>query len=384
MLPLRPSVPRHAGLSTFVLSGFLLLATGGFASTNPDTDVPDAQTAPDPQTTQPRTVDEEIRLAADYFAGQGRPQDLKQAAYWYRKAAEAGDSAAQLQTGYLYDAGIGVEKNPVLAVHWYQLAAAGGLARAKVNLAVAYLWGNGVTKNEATAIRLLNEAAGKGVGLAACYLGVIYQYGIGVTADAATAEWWYGKGVKLGDPRAEFDLATLKSVGSTRAHDFSAAAKLLRHSAAQGYVPAMYSLGLLLVRNPGLATSADEAVTLLNGAAQAGVWRSEVLLGVLARDGAGVPRDAGAAYLHFRIAALEGREESQPLLAFDLIHIGAKLGADRTRALDAQAEAWRQRHPAVLEFQEKEGDNRDRFPAFALAVPEMGAHTAQLLPALPN
>jgi hypothetical protein len=342
-------------------------------------DVPQVQPAP-----EPRTVDEEIKLAAEYISGRGATQDAKRAAYWYRKAAEAGDAEAQLEIGYFYKAGIGVEKNPALAVHWYQLAVAGGLARAKVNLAVAYLWGSGVEKDPAVAIRLLKEAAGKGVGLAAGYLGVMYQYGIGVPADSATADEWYGKGVKLRDPQAEFDMGTLESTDRNHAHDLAAAASLLRESAARGYVPAMHSLGLLLARNPRLAKSADEAVTLLNRAADAGAWRSQVLLGVLARDGAGVPRDEKAAYLHFRIAAREGGEEAQQLVAFDLKNISARMDAGAVKALNEQAEAWCQRHPAVLEFVELEGENQERFPAYALALPEMGAHTVQLLPALPD
>jgi TPR repeat protein len=379
MLPVRRGEPRLSGLCALVFSGFFLLTASGFAATSAEPDLPNAQTAPDP-----RTVDEEIGLAADYLAGHGVAQDAKLAAYWYTRAAQAGDPEAALQTGYLYDAGIGVEKNPVLAVHWYQLAVAGGLARAKVNLAVAYLWGSGVEKNQAEAIRLLNEAAASGVGLAACYLGVIYQYGIGVPADGASADWWYGRGVKLHDARAEYDLGTLEFVGRNHAHNLTAAANLLRASSVQGYVPAMHSLGLLLVRNPKLAKSADEAVVLLNGAANAGVWRSHVLLGVLARDGAGVPPDQSAAYLHFRIAALEGGDEARQLLAFDLRILSAKLGAGPVKALDAQAEDWRRHHPEVLEFVEKDGGHRERFPAVALAVPEMGAHVAQLLPALPD
>jgi uncharacterized protein len=379
MLPMRRSEPGHSLLFPLVLGGFLLLAVNGFAATGERPDVANAQTAP-----EPRTVDQEIGLAADYLAGHGVAQDAKLAAYWYTKAAEAGDPEAALQAGYLYDAGIGVEKNPVLAVHWYQLAVAGGLARAKVNLAVAYLWGSGVEQNRTEAIRLLNEAAGKGVGLAACYLGVIYQYGIGVPADASSADWWYGRGVKLRDARAEYDLGTLEFVGRNHAHDLVTAANLLRASAAQGYVPAMHSLGLLLVRNPKLARSADEAVTLLNGAANAGVWRSHVLLGVLARDGVGVRPDLNAAYLHFRIAALQGADQAQQLVAFDLGALATKLGAGQAQALDEQAEDWRLHHPAVLEFVEKQGESREKFPAIALAVPEMGAHVAQMLPALPD
>ncbi|MGB8029975.1 MAG: tetratricopeptide repeat protein [Terracidiphilus sp.] len=199
-------------------------------------DIPSTTVAP-----EPRNVDQQIKLAADYLAGRGTAQNLKLAAYWYEKAAGAGDPQAELQIGYFYEAGIGVAKNPARAARWYQLAASGGLVRAKVNLAVAYLWGTGVPANEKLALKLLNEAAGQGSGLAACYLGDFYAFGIGVPVDQATAERWYRKGASLHDPLAEFDLGTLLFNGANHPHDLSAAASFFRESAASGYVPAMHT-----------------------------------------------------------------------------------------------------------------------------------------------
>ena len=119
--------------------------------------------------------------------------------------------------------------------------------------------GRGFQQNEKLALKLLNEAASNGSGLAACYLGDFYAFGIGVPKDQAAAEQWYQKGASLHDPMAEFDLATLLFEAKDHAHDLRAAAALFRESAAAGYVPAMHSLGLLLVRNPDLAQSPGEA-----------------------------------------------------------------------------------------------------------------------------
>jgi uncharacterized protein len=338
------------------------------------TDIPSTTVAP-----ESRSIDEQINLAADYLAGRGVAQDPKLAAYWYEKAAGAGDPRAELQIGYLYEAGFGVTKDPARAAHWYQLAASGGLVRAKVNLAIAYLWGTGVPTNQKLALKLLNEAASNGSGLAACYLGDFYAFGIDVPKDQATAEQWYRTGASLRDPLAEFDLATLLFEAKDHPHDLRAAAALFRESAAAGYVPAMHSLGLLLVRNPDLARSPGEATDLLNDAANAGNWRSSMLLGILARDGGGVPLDDSAAYYHFRIAVLQHGDEAAKLLVADLRKLSAALGPDRTRNLDAQADAWYQQHHFVLEFVEKQGDERGGFPKLALSIPQNGAHAVQLL-----
>ena len=101
------------------------------AATDPD--VPVTRNAP-----EPHNVAEQMKLAQDYLDGRGVEQDAKKAAYWYEKAAGAGDPFAQFETGYFYETGMGVDKNPERAAHWYRLAASSGLPMAEVDLAVAY------------------------------------------------------------------------------------------------------------------------------------------------------------------------------------------------------------------------------------------------------
>lgn len=343
------------------------------AALGAEPDIPSITAAP-----EPRSVDEQVQLAGDYLAGHGIAQDSKLAAYWYEKAAGAGDPRAELQIGYFYEAGIGVTKDPARAAHWYQLAASGGLVRAKVSLAIAYLWGTGVPANEKLALKLLNEAANHS-GLAACYLGDFYAFGIGVPKDQGTAEQWYRKGASLHDPMAEFALGTLLFEGKDHAHDPIAAASFFRESAASGYVPAMASLGLLLVRNPALARSPGEAADLLNRAANAGNWRSSALLGVLARDGNGIPQDNKAAYYHFRVACLQGGDEARKLLANDLRMLSTKLGSSAVQEIDSDAEHWFAQHHFVLAFVDREGESPGGFPELALANPEKGEHAERLL-----
>ena len=208
-------------------------------------------------------VPQQIELAAAYFTGNGVTRDAKQAAYWYQKAAESGDPEAQKEIGFFYQAGIGVPTDPAKAMHWYQLAAASGLVSAKVNLGVMYVWGIGVPKNEVLAVQLFQEAAGKGSGTGASYLGDLYYFGIGVQQDKTAAEKWYEVGLKLHDAVAEYNLGSIFSVEPEHPHDLRKAVTYLRQSVAGGYVPAMYSLGLLLVNNSELTKSPQEAVSQL-------------------------------------------------------------------------------------------------------------------------
>jgi len=375
MKPIRSNPRRRTVLSLAAFSLLVLAASSALASPVSDVDVPATQAGFEPRTTQ-----EQMQLAGNYLTGHGVAQDSKRAAFWYEKAAGAGDSQAQLQIAYLYEAGIGVAKDPVRAFHWYQIAAAGGSLTAKVDVGIAYLWGEGVEKNEQAAFTIFLQAAQKGSGLAACFLGDSYHFGFGVVQDEAEAERWYLKGAKLHNPQAQYIVGARFFAGANHAHDLSLAATLLRASAQAGYVPAMYQLGLLLERNPKLAIDPGEATGLLNDAANAGSWSSSLVLGVLARDGRDAPQDASTAYFEFRVAVLEGGDEAEKLLKNDLEVLATELGADRKAEIDARAAEWHARHQAVLEFVYKQGENGAGFPAYALAAPENGGHTAILLP----
>jgi len=372
------SVQRNFVLAALATVVILTVPGSGFAAVS-DPDIPSVKAMP-----EPRSITDEIKLANDYFTGHGVGLDLKQSAYWFRKAAESGDPQAEAQIGYFYDAGIGVESDPRIAAHWYQLAAAGGLTTAKVNLAVLYLWGTGVEKNQQLGMQLLREAAMKGNGLAACDLGDMYSLGIGVPRDRTQGEQWYVKGAELHDPQAEFDLGQLFFNQTDHPHDQRKAASLFRQSVAAGYVPAMTSLGLLLVHNPALAHSKDEATQLLKKAAEAGIWKSSMILGVLERDGKGQPADPREAYYRFRIAGLQGGKDVDSLLQNDLKDLAARLGPAQTAALDSRAEDWYRQHHLVLSFVYKESGSGTLFPNYAIAVPVNGSHASQMVPAIPE
>jgi TPR repeat protein len=66
----------------------------------------------------------QIHLADLYRDGRGVTRDPTQAAAWYRKAAELGDSAAQGTLGILFSVGMGVPHDDVEAYYWLCLAAA--------------------------------------------------------------------------------------------------------------------------------------------------------------------------------------------------------------------------------------------------------------------
>ena len=65
-----------------------------------------------------------VRVA--YDDGYGFPEDKKEAAKWYRKAAEQGLALAQTNPGVCYDNGDGVPDDDEEAFKWWKKAAEQG------------------------------------------------------------------------------------------------------------------------------------------------------------------------------------------------------------------------------------------------------------------
>jgi TPR repeat protein len=324
------------------------------------------------------SIQQQIELAAAYLAGRGVPRDEKQAAFWYEKAANAGDPGAQQQIGYFYQAGIGVERDPTRAAQWFERAVTGGLISAKVNLGVAYAWGLGEHKDPVFAAKLFREAAQKGSGMGACYLGLMYYFGFGIPKDASQARHWLEVGAKLHNIPAKFDLALMLSK-EPDATSRDRALRLLRESAAAGVVAAKHQLGLEILHKPDLARTPNEAVMLFEEAASDGFWKSSLVLGILSRDGRELAKDTKAAYYHFRIATLQGGERATTLTANDLRALSLELGQAQIQVIDQEAAAWVQKHNRPLEFVSLHGENASMFPAYALLYPAKDTHAGLLV-----
>jgi len=65
-------------------------------------------------------------LAGMLLAGEGGKKDQRQAARWYKLAAEKGHARAQAQLGRLMLEGAGIQKSPVKGLMWLSIAQLGG------------------------------------------------------------------------------------------------------------------------------------------------------------------------------------------------------------------------------------------------------------------
>lgn len=296
-------------------------------------------------------VSQQLELGEAYLTGKGVPKSAANAEYWYEKAARSGDAEAENLVAYMYQAGIGVQADPAHAVRWYEMSAAAGCSDAMINLGVLHIIGVGVRKDPVRASEYFQKGLEHGNGTGGAYLGTMAYTGLGMGRDSAAAERWFKAGQKLRDPISTYDLGALYSTMPDHPHDLAKAARYFRQAADAHYVPAMRSLGILLVRHPELTHGSGEAVKRLQAAADDGSWQASVLLGVMAHTGSGMPLDNQLAYLHLRIAELQGGSAARILTEPHIPAVLKDLNEEQASIVEAKAAEWYSQHsggPALV------------------------------------
>jgi TPR repeat protein len=146
-----------------------------------------------------------VRCSDGY--GQGVPTSYLQAAMWWRKAAEQGNTDAQVQLGILYQIGLAEEHDAsdeqaiydapkvkgsdfAQAIFWFRRAADKSNASAEFSLGDMYEEGKGVPQDFTEAAFWYRKAAEQGHATAQFSIGVAYYNGQGVPQDYAEAYFW--------------------------------------------------------------------------------------------------------------------------------------------------------------------------------------------------
>jgi len=157
------------------------------------------------------------QLADMYYVGRGGvEQNFGEAARWYLRLAQQGDTRAQTTIGLMYARGYGVAKDPQAAHRWWSYAAAANDPGAQFNLGLAYAEGEGVPRDYARAAEWYGKAAQRTHVQAQVNLGMLYFEGKGVAQDPVRAYYWVRVAALQGDDLAR-DL--LGKVGAGMSED---------------------------------------------------------------------------------------------------------------------------------------------------------------------
>lgn len=184
-----------------------------------------------------------IAAGSMYENGLGTKPDYAAAMQWYRKAAEQGYASAQQAVGDLYRLGKGVGKDEAEAAKWYEKAADQQFAEAQCRLGYQYLRGRGVAADPARARALLEAGAGQGNACSQHYLAFMYMNGlVSALPDTKKALELDRLAAGNGDAEAQYNVAKAHEIGWVEYATQADALNWYRHSAGQGYPPAMERL----------------------------------------------------------------------------------------------------------------------------------------------
>lgn len=237
-----------------------------------------------------------------------------------RKLAEGGvflqpDADAQFCLGLRYARGVGVDKNDKEAANWFRLAADAGHAEAQRNLAFAYLHGRGVDLNEAEGVRRLRIAAEHSDAAAQRQLGYHYVTGLGVPLDEKEGLRWFRLAAGQGDHFAQYNLAFAYANGRGVSADPQEALRWYEMAAAQGMPEAQCALALAYEHGLGVPVDYEKSVYWNRLAAEKEYAQACSNLGWLYENGLGVPQDLEQAQHWYEVAARQEFAEAQERLS---------------------------------------------------------------------
>ena len=205
----------------------------------------------------------------------GVAKDEAEAVRWYRKAAEQGNTPAQMQLGMAYINGKGIAKDAAEGVRWLRKAAEQGNALAQLALGGTYINGEGIAKDAAEGVRWLRKAAEQGNALAQLALGEVYVNGEGIAKDAAEGVRWIRKAAEQGNALAQIKLVFAYIGGEGVARDMAEANRWIRKAAEQSedkeiQMKAQWVMGMVYEKGMGVAKDKAEAVRWYRKAAEQG------------------------------------------------------------------------------------------------------------------
>ncbi|AIR68629.1 tetratricopeptide repeat protein [Dickeya fangzhongdai] len=236
--------------------------------------------------------DAQYQLAQRYEQGKGVAKRTDLAERWYFRAADKGQTQAQLWMARHADG-----KD---ALDWYQKAAAGGEATAQLWLAQAYRRGDhGLPQNDKQANYWLERASGKGNGEADYKLSQIQT-------DKAKREQYLVLASSAGYVPAQRELGDwlLKRGELERAREVFAKA------AATGDTESRLAYGEMLRLGQGGKADYVEAMKQYRFAAHDGNRMAQYRMGMMRQDGLGASRNRIHSYAWYSLAATEGMAEA--------------------------------------------------------------------------
>ena len=199
----------------------------------------------------------QYRLAGIYYRDEEIDGDLKQAFYWYERAANQGFIKAQNDIADMYYTGEGVDKDLEQAFSWYEKAANQNFTPAQYNIADMYHKAEGVDKDLEQAFSWYKRAANQNFAPAQYNVADMYYTGEGVDKDLEQAFSWYERAANQNFAPAQYNVADMYRKGEGVDRDFEQAFYWYERAANQNFAPAQTILAYIYLYRKGEGEDED-------------------------------------------------------------------------------------------------------------------------------
>lgn len=182
------------------------------------------------------------------------------------------------------------------------------------DIAQTYRLGVVVARNDEEAFKWFKESWEKREGLsqAAVEMADMYESGEGVEKDENKALSLYAQAAELKNPQAQYSLG--KRSYEENPPKYEDAFAWFSNSAEQGYAPAQYMTGYMLLQGQGTAKSQKMAVDYFTRAAEQNYSAAQYVLGQIYWKGLGIKRNRAAGRSWLEKAAQNGNVSAQAFL----------------------------------------------------------------------
>lgn len=258
----------------------------------------------------------QYELGNQYLQGIHVPQHEGQAYYWYMLAAANNFRPAQVKVDAL-----STENSTLYAqLNRFResLQAAQQDPQAQLKVGQSYRYGTPVLQDDAVAFSWFKKAwenSKEELSQAAYEMADQYAKGEGVDKDETMATNLFAKAAELKNPAAQHQMGVLAYTENPAR--FEDAFAWFSNAAAQGYAPAQYMTGFMLLQGQGTNASVPLAIRFFEQAANQNDAAAQYVLGQIYTKGLGVKKNLKLGHSWLERAAENGNEAAQALLNAD-------------------------------------------------------------------
>ncbi len=201
------------------------------------------------------------------------------------------------------------------AIKFYTILAQEGDVDAKTSLAFMYQNAQGCERNDAKAVELYKQAAEASQPYALFNLAILYMHGLcGLEHNQFKAHELHMKAAQLEVPPAMYEVALMLEHGLGCEQNYSEAAFWYEEGAKRGHLESFNNLGVLYKEGHGVPKDEERTFICFSRAAEGGLPQGLYNLGMLYDQGVGCQRDQDKALDLCRKAAYAGHDKAKEII----------------------------------------------------------------------